>query len=322
MSPETVWPIAAAVVALGFLAWWLRRSAPRQAQSTAAPPLRGTLELKQVPGEQAPELRLEAGLASDPGCVREINEDTLRIIRPTSSDALAKRGVLAVVCDGMGGHEAGEIASRLAVEAIVKRFEEDTGDTGAMLVKAVQGANRAVFDSAAQTPRLKGMGTTCTALVLHRGLAWCAHVGDSRLYLVRAGEIFLMTEDHSAVMELVRRGVISRDEARHHPDKNVISRALGSHRDVTVTAWPQPFAVQAGDSFVLCSDGLYDLVGDDDLLATVLGTHPQVACDRLVSLARERGGYDNVSVAVLNMRAANDLTPVPVRETRALELPQ
>ena len=208
------------------------------------------------------------------------------------------------------------------METIVKRFEEDDRDAATSLVKAVQAANRAVFDSAAGSPRLRGMGTTCTALVLRGGLAYCAHVGDSRLYLVRGGEIFLMTQDHSAVMELVRRGVIRFEEARHHPDRNVISRALGSHREVEISAWPQPFAVSAEDSFLLCSDGLYDLVDEADLLAAVTGHAPQVACDRLVAMARERGGPDNISVAVLSMSTADGAEPRPPRTTRAVGIPR
>lgn len=295
----------------------------RTASPAATPGVRPTVELAQViAGEGgSPELRIEAGVATDPGCVRELNEDMVRIIRPTTPEELARRGVLAVVCDGMGGHEAGEIASRLATETIIRRFETDDGDPLTLLTRAVQGANRAIFEAAERNRKLAGMGTTVTALLLRGGHAYGAHVGDSRTYLVRNGDIFAMTEDHSAVMELVRRGVISREEARHHPDKNVISRALGSHRDVQVTGWPQPFALLPGDAFLLCSDGLYDLVPDDVLLETVRDAHPQVACDRLVTLAREAGGHDNISVAILSMSAAG-ASPRPVAATRAVEIPQ
>lgn len=305
---------------MSFLDRLFNRGTPSPSPS---PGVRPTVELARVaPGDGGvPELRIEAGVATDPGCVRELNEDMVRVIRPTTPDELARRGVLAVVCDGMGGHEAGEIASRLATETIVRRFETDDGDPLTLLTRAVQAANRAIFEAAERNRKLQGMGTTVTALLLRGGHAYGAHVGDSRTYLVRNGDIFAMTEDHSAVMELVRRGVISREEARHHPEKNVISRALGSHRDVQVTGWPQPFAVLPGDAFLLCSDGLYDLVEDAVLLATVRDTHPQVACDRLVTLAREAGGHDNISVAILAMSAAG----APARAvgaTRAVEIPQ
>lgn len=305
---------------MSFLDRLFNRGTPSPSPS---PGVRPTVELARVaPGDGGvPELRIEAGVATDPGCVRELNEDMVRIIRPTTPDELARRGVLAVVCDGMGGHEAGEIASRLATETIVRRFETDDGDPLTLLTRAVQAANRAIFEAAERNRKLQGMGTTATALLLRGGHAYGAHVGDSRTYLVRNGDIFAMTEDHSAVMELVRRGVISREEARHHPEKNVISRALGSHRDVQVTGWPQPFAVLPGDAFLLCSDGLYDLVEDAVLLATVRDTHPQVACDRLVTLAREAGGHDNISVAILAMSAAGAPARA-VAATRAVEIPQ
>ena len=298
----------------------------RSASSPSADAARPTVELSQVAGRkgQGTELRVEGGLSTDPGCVRDINEDFVRIIRPTTIDELQKRGLLAVVCDGMGGHEAGEIASRLAVETIVRRFEggELDGDPVASLPRAVQAANRAIFDAAGRNAKMKGMGTTCTALLVRGGMAYGVHVGDSRIYLIRDGEIFLMTEDHSAVMELVRRGVLSREEARHHPDKNVISRALGSHREVDATGWPQPFALRPGDRFLLCTDGLYDLLDEATILATAREVHPQVGCDRLVTLAREAGGYDNISVAILSMAAANHPAAAGARETRAVEIPQ
>jgi len=288
------------------------------------PGVRATVEIARANAGMggAPELRIEAGVATDPGCVRELNEDMVRVVRPTTPEELARRGVLAVVCDGMGGHEAGEIASRLATETIIRRFETDDGEPLTLLTRAVQAANRAIFEAADRNRKLAGMGTTVTAILLRGGHAYGAHVGDSRTYLVRHGEIFAMTEDHSAVMELVRRGVISRDEARHHPDKNVISRALGSHRDVQVTGWPQPFALLPGDAFLLCSDGLYDLVSDEVILATVRDTHPQVACDRLVTLAREAGGHDNISVAILAMSAAGAPPRAAAGATRAVEIPQ
>jgi protein phosphatase len=297
----------------------LLRGARRTNPATAARGDRATSGEHALAG-RSPELRVEAGVASDPGCVRVVNEDALRVVRPPTPEALARLGVLAVVCDGMGGHEAGEVASHLALETIVQRLAAEPVELPEALVGAVRAANRVVHASAASNARLRGMGTTCCALVLRGGAAYCAHVGDSRAYLVRGGEIFLMTEDHSAVMDLVRRGVISREEARHHPEKNVISRALGSHRDVEVSSWPRPFVVMPNDAFLICSDGLYDLVEDDELLAVVGDgeLHAQVACDRLIALARERGGHDNISVAVLRMREG-DADARAVRETRAIE---
>jgi protein phosphatase len=163
------------------------------------------------------------------------------------------------------------------------------------------------------------MGTTCTALVLQNGTAISAHVGDSRLYLVREGGIYLMTEDHSAVMEMVKAGLITIEQARHHPEKNVILRAMGSHPDVEVTTWQEPFPVRAGDSFLLCSDGLYDLVENDEIKRAVEAAEPRAACESLIALAKERGGHDNISVGIVSLLASGVSQTKPVPETREVE---
>lgn len=280
--------------------------------------VRGTMELEatQAVRVSAPELRMRCGVASDAGKVREVNEDAIQVVRPAGAGELARQGILAVVCDGMGGHEAGEIASRLAIEAFVRCAAKVDGDPAAHLVRCVEAANLAVYEAAQKQSRLAGMGTTCTGLLVRGGAAYCAHVGDSRCYLVRGGELFVMTEDHSAVMDLVRKGVLTMAEARRHPDKNVISRALGSQRRVAVSSWPQPLVLRPGDRFLVCSDGLHDMVDDDELRQALVTHDAQEACDALVLLARERGGYDNISVAVL---ALPDETPVPPRPTRVPE---
>ncbi len=278
---------------LGF-AWfglpWRRKRAPERhpMETTDRPAFHG--------GGLSVESRVVVGTASDPGCLRTNNEDTVRVVRPPDENG----PLLAVVCDGMGGHAAGEQASRIAAEVIAQRYQED-GDPGEVLAQAVRRANREVYDTAAADSTLRGMGTTCTAIVLRGGLAWCAHVGDSRCYLIRANEIFVMTEDHSAVMELVREGSISREEAREHPDKNVISRALGSHAEIEVATWPRPFVVRPGDRFLLSSDGLHDVITEAEILRVVDTLPPHLACHELVKLTRAAGAPDNVSVVILGL---------------------
>ena len=267
------------------------------------------------------EMELVYSALTDVGRVRTNNEDAVRVD--------VEHGI-AVLADGMGGYNAGEVASAMAVNLIADelgRWLHEAAtvatlrDVRRAMEICVDNANRAIFETARANPRMRGMGTTCCSLILHNGAAYCAHVGDSRCYLLRGDQLFLMTEDHSAVMELVRRGIISRDEARNHPDKNVISRALGSHKEVEVSTWSQPFSVQLDDTFLLCSDGLYDLVDDEQIRLTIGGPaqHVQIACDRLVALARQNGGHDNISVAILRMRAAGD-EPAAVMETRAIEV--
>lgn len=237
---------------------------------------------------------LTGEVMSDVGCHRQLNEDHGCLLRNEQT-------ALLVVADGMGGHAAGEVASRLAVEVISQVYSETAIEPA--LENAFHAANREIYQAATQNRELQGMGTTCTALMIRKGLAYSAHVGDSRLYLVRGGQIYLMSEDHSAVMEMVRRGLITLATARHHEDKNVILRALGTQPKVAVSVWSKPFPVQAGDQFVLCSDGLYDLVEDEEIKQTVFRAAPKVACEHLISLALQRGGHDNITVGVLGVRA-------------------
>jgi len=259
-------------------------------------------------------------MSSDVGCVRELNEDSGTYIQPDDPELLRSKGLLIVVADGMGGHSAGEVASRLAVDVVTRAYYEDGGDARSALEKAFHEANREIHKAAENDASKNGMGTTCTALVLQDGTAISAHVGDSRLYLVREGSIYLMTEDHSAVMEMVKAGLITLEQARHHPEKNVILRAMGSHPEVEVTTWQEPFPVRAGDRFLLCSDGLYDLVEDEEIKRIVMLSAPQTACESLIALAKERGGHDNITVGVVSLKPEGEADPKSVPETRQAEV--
>ena len=259
-------------------------------------------------------------MSSDVGCVRELNEDSGTYIQPDDPELLRSKGLLIVVADGMGGHSAGEVASRLAVDVVTRAYYEDGSDARSALEKAFHEANREIHKAAENDASKNGMGTTCTALVLQNGTAISAHVGDSRLYLVREESIYLMTEDHSAVMEMVKAGLITLEQARHHPEKNVILRAMGSHPEVEVTTWQEPFPVKAGDRFLLCSDGLYDLVEDEEIKRIVMLSAPQTACESLIALAKERGGHDNITVGVVSLKPEGEADPRPVPETRQSEV--
>jgi protein phosphatase len=261
-----------------------------------------------------------ASILSDAGCVRDLNEDSGAYIQPDDPDLRARKGSLILVADGMGGHSAGEVASRLAVDTITRVYFEDAGDPQSALTRAFLQANREINKAAKEDESKAGMGTTCTALVLQNGTAISAHVGDSRLYLVRDQTIYLMTEDHSAVMEMVKAGLITIEQARHHPDKNVILRAMGSQPDVEVACWNAPFPVRDRDKFILCSDGLYDLVNDDEIKEGVAARDPHTACETLIGMARERGGYDNITVGVIAVESAAVEGVRRVKETREAEV--
>jgi protein phosphatase len=264
----------------------------------------------------------DVSMLTDVGCVRELNEDSGTYVQPDDQEVLKSKGLLVVVADGMGGHSAGEVASGLAVEVISRVYYENGGDPRSALETAFHEANRAIYKMAEKDSSKSGMGTTCTALVLQSGTAISAHIGDSRIYLVRDGSIYLMTEDHSAVMEMVKMGLITLGQARHHPEKNVILRAMGSHAEVEVTTWQEPFPVRAGDQFLLCSDGLYDLVEDEEIKQIVLLSEPRTACENLIALAKERGGHDNITVGIVRLNPEGNADAGVVPETRTAETPQ
>lgn len=268
----------------------------------------------------APPLKIEFGFVTDHGCHRQNNEDFLRYLNPPDPEVRKRKGVLALVCDGMGGHAGGEIASRLAAEVIARSYYKSDKPPQAALTEAFHDANRAIFRAAQQTPRLLGMGTTSTALVIQDGTAISAQVGDSRLYLARGEQLYLMSEDHSAVMEMVRRGMLSLDEARAHEDKNIVLRALGVQAEVVVSTWEHAFPVRVADCFVMCTDGLYDLVNDAEISDLVRGYPPQTASNKLTALARERGGYDNITVGIFRLEPDPPSAIPSIRPTRELVL--
>lgn len=259
------------------------------------------------PALSAPQFEARATLLSDVGCVRELNEDSVCFVRPESTEDAGK-GALLVVADGMGGHAAGEVASQKTVEEVPARYFASDKAPDVALREAVEAANAAIFRAAQADSALRGMGTTCTCLLVRDDLAWCAHVGDSRLYLVRGGAIYQMSEDHSAVGEMVKRGLLRPEEARGHPQGNVILRALGTQPRVEVALWNEPFPLRAGDLWIGCSDGLSDLVEDAEILRAVTEQDAHAAGQSLIELAKSRGGHDNISVALVEIRAIGDKT--------------
>jgi protein phosphatase len=237
--------------------------------------------------------------ASHPGRVRKNNEDSFAF-EPAGSQRAAERGVLCVVADGVGGQAAGEIASSTAVRVVVDHYYgRRGGDLSEALRTAVEDANAEVWRQARADAERTGMASTCTAAVVHQNTLTLAHVGDSRAYLIRNGAIYQVTTDHSQVALLVSAGVLTPEEARHHPNKNVILRALGREPNVEVDVITQP--VQDGDVIVLCSDGLSGVVYDSDIAALAVGGSPDQAAARLIARANDNGAPDNVTVGLLQI---------------------
>jgi len=236
------------------------------------------------------KLRLVIGAATDTGKVRDHNEDGYIV-----DDGLA----LVALADGMGGHRGGEVASATALEAFYAEFTENGG-----MHDAVVAANDAVLERAAADEQLRGMGTTLTAAVLGEdGTMIVGHVGDSRAYLSRGGEISRVSTDHSLVEELRAAGELTDEEAEHDPRRSMITRAVGLDSGIDVDMYP--IALQAGDRLVLCSDGLTDMVRENDVQA-VLAREPEAqrAADALVEAANAAGGVDNTTAIVIDVLEA------------------
>jgi protein phosphatase len=242
------------------------------------------------------------GQQSHVGMARTENQDFFGFFEPEDDGRFDRMGRLAVVCDGMGGHAGGEIASRLAVKTIIETYERDgSGDVEAALRRAIAAANEAIYKAAQRDERLRGMGATCTAFVHRRDLAYFAQVGDSRGYLIRDGRIAQMTKDHSLVQQLVDEGLIDKSDMESHPDKNVILRSLGVKPEVEVDV--SRLTVAAGDVFLVCTDGLSGPVSEEEMLRLVMASDGEMenACEKLVELANKYGGFDNITVQTLKV---------------------
>jgi protein phosphatase len=252
------------------------------------------------------ELSIKVAGKTDVGVVRQNNEDNF---------GYDTRLGIFVVCDGMGGAAAGEVASRLGVETVLTYFREaakrraypaigepieGVSERANALASAIQRANSAIFSSGSASEEMRGMGSTIVALLVKNNLFSIAHVGDSRIYLIRQGEIMQLTNDHSLVMEQVRRGLISREQAEKSDRQNIIIRALGSEEIVEPDV--DDHVAQPGDDLLLASDGLTKHVKDETMLE-IINASPTLdkACDTLIDSAKSQGGDDNITCVVINL---------------------
>ena len=243
---------------------------------------------------------------SDVGCQRENNEDAYLYWEPADDHEFQRKGRLAVIADGMGGYEGGQEASRLAVETVREVYDHGVGeDPHAVLLKAFATAHDRIQTYAGKHPELHGMGTTCTALVVRGRQLYFAHVGDSRLYLVRDASISRLTRDHSYVGRLVESGIVRAEDAEKHPQRHILTAALGAGSEVAVEIAERVVALRDSDELLLCTDGLWSVISDQELEAALKGKEPADGCAALVKLALQRGGPDNITVQVLRVLPEN-----------------
>ena len=234
---------------------------------------------------------------SDVGCLRENNEDVIYWgSEQITNTKITKEIIVLLVADGMGGHNAGEIASSMARDHIRTVYKFWKKDPHRALIKVFTEANRKIYRTASRHKEYANMGTTCTALLIFNDCAYCAHVGDSRLYLIRDTSIYRMTEDHTIRNELQREGYIANDDVSNSAlETSLITRALGISKSIKVDTWANGFPVRVKDKFLLCTDGLTDMLSDDEIKQAILNNSGRIACNKLINKAKERGGYDNIS---------------------------
>ena len=237
---------------------------------------------------------------TDPGCVREQNQDAYQIA------VLDKNTLLGVVCDGMGGAKSGNVASTLAVDVFVQEVKRtwtagmDEAQLEQMLCNAVKLANFTVYDQSRQFEEFTGMGTTLVAVLIHGKQATVVNVGDSRTYSVKSDGVHQLTTDHSLVQMMVARGEMTPEQAKRYPGKNLITRAIGTEPVVECDVFHRKLA--SGECLLMCSDGLSNLVDEQEILFEVVhGANKQGSCERLLEIAKNRGAPDNVTCVLIQI---------------------
>ena len=281
---------------------------------------------KQITPENNNELH-EAGnlkviVLSDLGNIRTNNEDMGMFFKVADENVIREKGYLLIVADGMGGHQAGEVASKMATDIISREYFNQTGNGSVekKLSKVFALANKTIFEKSSSQKAYNGMGTTCTALVVIDQTVYFAHVGDSRAYVQKGNSIKQITEDHTYVQELVNSGDITAAEAATHPKRNILTNAMGTKADLRIDTGKCTFNFENNDRLLLCSDGLYDYLNDNELNEILQNNVLKNAAEYMVQEAKARGGHDNITVVLAEKAEASN--EQRVKETKDLDLPQ
>jgi protein phosphatase len=237
---------------------------------------------------------------------RQQNEDRFAVTEPTDPEKRARRGCLYVVCDGMGGHAAGEVASKIAVETVIQGYFDDPGEIGESLDRAIRWANARVYAASQENDLYEGMGSTLVACLVRAHQAWIAHVGDSRAYRLRNGALEQLTQDHLYVIETLG---LDEEAASHHHLKSRLSRAVGLQAEIKVDI--AAIDLEVGDEILLCSDGLTNVLTEEGIAAQLGQSHPRESVNRLLDIARAQEADDNTTALVISYRP-DDSAPTSV----------
>jgi serine/threonine protein phosphatase PrpC len=298
-----------------FRRFWARRQESDAETRTETPMQEITAEFSAeelggtIPDEPLRKVpRVKFVARSEIGHARENNEDKFDFYEPDEEPLLAARGSVYLVCDGMGGHNAGQIASELAAKQFLHAYYHLGGTAQEAARHAILQAHHYIAEMASKIPSRYGMGTTLTALILKQDEGILAHVGDSRCYRLREGVFEQLSRDHTLVAHLVEQGILTPEQARYHPQRNVIRQAVGV-ADPSEPLEPdiETFALQVGDLYLLCSDGLTDMVDDAEIEAILRDEPPTRAAWRLVDRALANGGRDNITIVLVRIVALEEV---------------
>ncbi|MBK8785262.1 MAG: Stp1/IreP family PP2C-type Ser/Thr phosphatase [Chitinophagaceae bacterium] len=266
-------------------------------------------------------VNIKAVVVSDLGNIRTNNEDMGLFFKIADENVLQEKGYMLIVADGMGGHNAGEVASRMATDIICKEyFNQNNNNVEKNLEKALTLANKTIFEKASSQAAFQGMGTTCTVLVVIDKDVYYAHAGDSRAYIQKGNTIMQITVDHTYVQELVNSGDITAAEAAVHPKRNILTNAMGTKADMRIDTGKCKYIFENNDRLLLCSDGLYDYLNDEELNQILIENSLKNAASAMVEKAKARGGHDNITVVIAEKQ--NDLAENELKSTREVQLPK
>jgi protein phosphatase len=254
------------------------------------------------------------GSATHPGRKKAENQDFHAWHLPENGN-FNKKGILLVLADGMGGHSGGSVASKTAVDTAIVEYYKDTSKTiQESLINSFLKANETVLEMSRKDLSLQGMGTTLIAVVLQKNNLFFAHVGDSRGYIVCGEKITQFTQDHSFVAGLVKAGLITKEQALNHPDSNIITKAIGLFKDLSVDISEKEMELGNGEYIMMCCDGLYKVVNEEEILKTIIEfREPDAVCKKLVEKANEAGGPDNITVIVARIENTGIISGIKCR---------
>jgi serine/threonine protein phosphatase PrpC len=263
---------------------------------------------------------IKAVVVSDLGNIRTNNEDMGLFFKIADENLLREKGYMLIVADGMGGHQAGEVASRMATDIISHEYFKQNDTVEKNLAKVLTLANKTIFEKASNSDTHKGMGTTCTVLVVIDKAVYYAHVGDSRAYIQKGNSIMQITSDHTYVQELVNNGDITAEEAATHPKRNILTNAMGTKPNMRIDTGKYEHPLDEHDRLLLCSDGLYDYLNAHELKEILIANDIKRAADIMIQQAKARGGHDNITVVLAERK--NTIAETELKSTRDVELPK